>query len=712
MSTIKTSIQVDDRMSGAFRAMNNALNIVINSFSSLQDATYNAVDVSSLEAARSELAKVEISLNAIEQDVKNATNKQDQFNKSLSGADPPASNLLSKLKQIATTIGGVIGIKKALDLSDTVAQTTARLDLMNDGLQSTEELQKMIYQSAQRSRGAYRDTANTVSRLGIVAKDAFNNNAETIAFAEQLNKHFVIGGANAQEIAAVSLQISQALGSGVLRGDELNSVFEQAPTVIQTIADYLDVPIGKIRDMAGDGEITADIVKNAMLAAADETNAKFESMPKTFGQVATSIQNKALMMFQPALQKLNELANSSQFNSMVDGVINGLYMISNVAIEVFNVVATIGGFIYDNWSILAPIILGVVTAFSLYNGVLLISNTLAAISKGLTILSTIASIAHGSAITSEMVATTGLTASQLSLNAALYACPLTWIILLIIGVIAAFYAAVGAVNKFAGTSVSATGVICGAFMAGIALICNSVMGLVNYVIACGIELYNLIAVFANFFATVFNNPVVAIKKLFYDLYDFVLGVVQACASAIDTILGSDLSGAVGGFRDKLSASVEAKYGDQTTTVMNKLDQKDFMFKGLDYKTMYNSGYKFGEGIDNKVGSIFNPSSLGLDNLGNSLSGLGDIPSASDLADTSKNTGKTAENTETSTEDLKYLRDIAERETINRFTTAEIKVDMGGVNNVVNNNADLDGIADYLAVKVEEQMQIAAEGSWE
>ena len=305
MSTIKTSIQVDDRMSGAFRAMNNALNIVINSFSSLQDATHNAVDVSSLEAARSELAKVEISLNAIEQDVKNATNKQDQFNKSLSGADPPASNLLSKLKQIATTIGGVIGIKKALDLSDTVAQTTARLDLMNDGLQSTEELQKMIYQSAQRSRGAYQDTANTVSRLGIVAKDAFNSNAETIAFAEQLNKHFVIGGANAQEMAAVSLQISQALGSGVLRGDELNSVFEQAPTVIQTIADYLDVPIGKIRDMAGDGEITADIVKNAMLAAADETNAKFESMPKTFGQVATSIQNKALMMFQPALQKMN-----------------------------------------------------------------------------------------------------------------------------------------------------------------------------------------------------------------------------------------------------------------------------------------------------------------------------------------------------------------------------------------------------------------------
>lgn len=711
MSTIKTSIQVDDRMSGAFRAMNNALNIVINSFSSLQDATHNAVDVSSLEAARSELAKVEISLNAIEQDVKNATNKQDQFNKSLSGADPPASNLLSKLKQIATTIGGVIGIKKALDLSDTVAQTTARLDLMNDGLQSTEELQKMIYQSAQRSRGAYRDTANTVSRLGIVAKDAFNNNAETIAFAEQLNKHFVIGGANAQEIAAVSLQISQALGSGVLRGDELNSVFEQAPTVIQTIADYLDVPIGKIRDMAGDGEITADIVKNAMLAAADETNAKFESMPKTFGQVATSIQNKALMMFQPALQKLNDLANSSQFNSIVDGVINGLYTVSNVAIEVFNVMASVGGFIYDNWSILEPIIVGIATAMLLYNGAVIANNTVQAINNGLQGIAVLKASAHAAALAMQSGATFGATVAQYGLNAALLACPITWIILGIIALIAVFYAAVAAVNKFAGTSISATGVICGAFMVAGALIANMIIGLFNFFVGIGIEVYNLIAVFANFFANVFNDPVGAIKKLFFGLFDVITGIVQSAAQMIDTVLNTNLSGAVAGFRSKVNAYVETQVDGQVE-VMQKLNQSDYMMKGFDYKSSWNAGYNFGKGIDDKVGSMFDLSSLGLDNLGSGISGLGDIPSAGDLADTSKNTGKTAENTETSTEDLKYLRDIAERETINRFTTAEIKVDMGGVNNVVNNNADLDGIADYLAVKVEEQMQIAAEGSWE
>lgn len=706
---IRTSITVDDRMSGAFRSMSNALNVVINSFASLQNVADRSIDTASIETARAELANVGTTLNQVESEIQQANSQQQQFNNSLRGADSPAGNLLNKVKQIGVAIGGFMGVKKALDLSDSVAQTTARLNLMNDGLQTTEQLQEMIYQSAQRSRGAYADTANMVARLGIVAKDAFSSNAETIAFAEQLNKHFKIAGTNANEAAAVSLQLSQALGSGVLRGDELNSVFEQAPTVIQAIADYLQVPIGEIRDMAGDGEITASIVKNAMLAAAEETNKKFESIPKTFGDVATDIKNKALVMFQPALQKLNDLANSPQFDNFVNGVLNGLYAVSNVVIEVFNVVAGVGSFIYDNWSILAPVIIGVASALAMYGGYLAWTKGLETASAAIKIASCIASYAKAAATGAEVSATAAATAAQYGFNTALLACPITWIIIAIIALIAIFYAAVAAVNKFTGATVSGTGIICGVLTTAVAFIANLILGVINFVIGLGIELYNLIASFANFFANVFNDPVGAIKKLFFDLFDTIVGIVESAARMIDTLLNSNIGDKVAGFRAKVNAYVDTKVN--TKDVMSKLNQGDYMLKGLDYKQAYNTGYKFGEGLDKKVSSVFDTTKLGLNDYGvDGLGGLGDLGNlGSNLDDIKDSSKKTAENTDTTKEDLQYLRDLADRETINRFTTAEIKVDMGGVSNTVNNMADLDGIADYLANKVEEQMQIAAEG---
>lgn len=696
MATIRTAIMVDDRMSGAFRAMNNALNIVVNSFADLQDATHQAVDVSSIQAARTELARAEATLNQVESSIQNATQNQRQFNDSIGDANPQANNLLSKFKQIATTIGGIIGLKKVMDLSDQVSQTTARLNLMNDGQQTTAELQRMIYESAQRSRGEYQATANTVARLGITAKDAFESNAETVAFAEQLNKQFIIGGANAQEMAAVLLQISQALGSGVLRGDELNSVFEQAPTIIETIADYLQVPIGEIRDMAGNGEITAQIVKNAMLAATDETNAKFESMPKTFGQVATSIQNKALMMFQPLLVKMNEIANSERFNSMTDGVLNGIYAIATACTYAFELVSSVGGFVVDNWSILQPIIFGVAAAILLYNGAVIAKNIVDAISIGLQTAQAIAIATKTGATIADVAATNGLTVSQWALNSAFLACPITWIIAGIIAIIAIIYTAVAVFNKFAGTSVSATGIVAGVFTTLGAHIANRFV----------VPTWNTIAAFVNFFGNVWHDPVAAVKVLFYDMCLTVIGYITNMAHAIENVINKipgvtvDITSGLDGFQSKLeSASQKVKDESGWIEYVGKMDY-------IDYGDAAKAGYNFGKGIDDKVGSLFDFSSLGLDDYGAGID-LGDLSST--LGSIDDNTGKTADNTDTSTEDLKYLRDIAERETINRFTTAEIKVDMGGISNTVNNMSDLDGIADYLAIKVEEQMQIAAEG---
>lgn len=264
---------------------------------------------------------------------------------------------MSTIKGVVAAYATIQTAKMVIDVSDTLTQTTARLNMMNDGLQTTEQLQQMIFASAERSRGSYQATADAVSKLGLNAGDAFNSTQEIVTFAEQLNKQFVIAGTEVSAMEGAMTQLVQALGAGALRGDELNSIFEAAPPIIQTIADYMDVPVGKIKEMAAEGLITADIVKNAMLDAADETNAKFESMPKTFGQIWTSMQNQALMAFQPILQRLNKIANSKAFNTFVNNAVSALTVLAGALTTVFDIVVKVGAFFADNWSIIAPIYL-------------------------------------------------------------------------------------------------------------------------------------------------------------------------------------------------------------------------------------------------------------------------------------------------------------------------------------------------------------------
>lgn len=249
--------------------------------------------------------------------------EQEKHDKKVRQTDNSANKLLSTVKRIVAAAAGFTIGKELLNLSDEMTQTTARLNLMNDGLQTTDQLNQMIYESAQRARTSYLATADVVAKLGQRAGDAFGSSAEVVQFAENLNKQFVIAGASQQEIASASLQLTQALGSGVLRGEELNAVFEAAPNVIQTIADYLDVPIGKIREMASDGEITAGIVKNAMLSATDSINEQFEQMPMTWGQAWTVMKNAATDSMSDVMEELNEVLNSDSGQAIMEGLIAG-----------------------------------------------------------------------------------------------------------------------------------------------------------------------------------------------------------------------------------------------------------------------------------------------------------------------------------------------------------------------------------------------------
>ena len=700
-----------------------------------------AMDDLDVQTANEAYLRLQQIIGDTERHIRDNVDEQGRLNREIEQGTHEANELMRVIGGVVATYVTVQTLSNALNLSDTLASTTARLNMMNDGLQTTQELQNMIYLSAERSRGAYQATADAVSKLGLMAGDAFDSSAEIIAFMEQVNKQFRIAGTEAAGIDAAMLQLTQAMGSGVLRGEEYNSILEQAPNIIQTIADYLEVPKGELKDMAAEGKITADIVKAAMFAAADETNEKFESMPMTFEQLWTSFENTALMALQPVLEELNKVANSDDFGQMVNhaadalsmlaavalpiiehiansqalwdfanGAIDALSLIGMVALEIFDLLVAGAQLLADNWSWLSPIILGVAGALAVYG-------TYLAITKGLELASAAAKGVmavwegiHAAAIWATTGATWAEVTAQNGLNAAMYACPIVWIIVLIIALIALFYAAVAAVNKFAGTSVSATGIICGVFMVAAAFIGNLFVTLINFVIDIFVVLWNFIAAFANFFGNVFNDPVGAIARLFFDLVDCILGLLESLASAIDTIFGSNLAGAVAGWRDSLGGWVDETFG-QGEEIMAKMDASSLHLEQFEYGAVWDAGYSFGEGIDESIAN-FDPSSL---------FGTTDIPSADDYAsaltaggigsgvdDIAGNTGAMADAMDITGEELKYLRDIAEQEAINRFTTAEISIEQTN-HNTIKNGMDLDGIMSGMTDMVNEAIDISTEG---
>ena len=708
MATIRTAIALYDGVTAPLKSMHKAMNIVLNSFEAMQRASGNSVDTSAIREAREELARAGAAFDSIEENIRNAGNQQDRFNRRIRDGTTAADGLWSKLKGIAATVGGLAAVKKILGVSDQLTSTNARLNnaMINfDDGGSLTDLEKKVMASAQRSRTSYMDAASSIAKLGLNARDAFGSMDEVIAFQELINKQFIIGGASVQEQQAAMLQLTQAMASGVLRGEELNSIFENAPGIIQSIAKYLDVPIGQIRTMASEGQITADIVKNAMFEAADDIENKFSNMPKTWGQIWTGMKNKALSIFAPILNKLNQIANSSKFEAVSNGVIGALAAIASVATVVLDLLINGASWVVDNWSWLSPVIYGVAAALGVYYGAQLAANTVGLISKGVHIAMAGAKMIQLAATGALTAATAAQTAEQYGLNAAMYACPLVWIIILIIALVALFYAAVAAVNKFAGTSVSATGIICGAFMAALAFIGNIFIALWNVAAEVFVLIYNLVATVANFIGNVFNDPVGAVCRLFFDLADTVLGVLQALASAIDAIFGSNLAGAVQGWRDSLGGWVDETFG-KGTEVMAKMSADDLKLDRFEYGAAFDLGYNFGEGIDSKVSGLFDGSamdSMGAFDIGNTLDGI-----YGNTGDTAGNTAAMSDALDITEEDLSYLRDIAEREAINRFTTAEIHVEQHNENHI-SKDADLDGIMDAWANDFAEKLDVSEEG---
>lgn len=545
--------------------------------------------------------------------------------------------LTRRLLGLASAYVGIQTVSGLVNLSDTFTQTTARLDLMNDGLQTTQELTQMIYQSAQASRGSFTETANMVAKLGTLAGNAFDNTQEIVAFAEQLNKQMAISGTSAQEGSAAMLQLTQAMSSGVLRGEELNSVMEQTPMIANTIAEYLGVSTGKMREMAAEGQITAEVVKNAMFWAADETNAKFEEMPMTWAQVWQSFQNTATMALQPVLNAINWLANNIQ--------------------------------------IIAPIVLGLATAF----GVFLIAANWIQICAAVTNF---------------------LTTAQAMLGAVMAT---VWgpIVIVIVLVIAAIYAVVAAINMLTGSTISATGLITGAIAAALAFIGNIFVAAFNLIVDGLVFVVNGFIGVANIIATVFSNPARAAVGIIHGMADAILSILEGIASAIDTLFGSNLAGAVSGWRSKLSGWVNEKWGD-LDVVIEPFDAESLHMDRFNYGDAFSAGYDWGSNLS--FGGL--PSGGDMPSVA--------IPAAADpsslLGDIGKSSGKTADNTgalkksvDMTNEDLQMLVDLAERQYVAQVNlTSQTPVINVTGQNTGNTAADRTALADAIKTVLLEQ----------
>ena len=707
MGNIRAAIALYDGVTSPLQSMHKAMGVVLNTFEAMQQASGRAVDTAAIREAREEWAKAGTAFDAIEENIRNANNEQQKFNNSIHGGNNAANGLLSTIKKVAVAAGGIAGINKVLNISDELASTKARLNLLVDDGGSVEELKKKIMASAQRSRSVYFDTASAVAKLGLNAGNAFNGDMDqVIAFMEQVNKQFVIGGATAQEQSNAMIQLTQAMAAGALRGEELNSILDGAPGIARAIEKYMGIAEGSIKSVAQEGKVTAEVVKNAMFAMADETNAKFDSMPKTWAQIWAGMKNQALSMFAPILTKINQIANSSKFQQVTTALINGLAGVANIASSVLDILISIASVIVDNWSWIQPIIMGIVAAMLIYNGVALATNIIMGIQAT-------AKAVHAAATAMEAGATFTATVAQQGLNAALLACPLTWIILLIIAVIAAIYAACAAVAKFTGVANSGFGVICGGIMVVIAFFKNLGLSVAN--IALGI--WNALGACASNIGTAFHNVISNVQGWFYNLLSTALTVVAGICEALNKLpfVEFDYSGITNKASEYAAKSAEA-YGnvEEYKSVADAFNEGMSTFDTFQdgwAADAFASGAAWGDGVADKVSGMFDFSaldSMGADsldafNLGNDLDSI-----YGNTGDIANNTAATADALDIAEEDLAYLRDIAEREAINRFTTAEIKVEQHNENHI-SKDADLDGIMDAWANDFAEKLEVSEEG---
>lgn len=622
-----------------------------------------------------------------------ASKRTDDFNDSLKRTEAATARASNGLSQFIKTAVGFAAVKKEMDLTDTYTNTNTRLGMITNSLAEQRSLQNDIFAAANRTRGSYTEMASAASKMRMLAGDSFGSNQEAVAFTELLTKSIKVSGAGTAEQNSAFLQISQAMAAGRLQGDEFRSVMENAPMVANAIAQYMGKSKGELKELSSQGLITADIVKNAMFQAAGDIEDRFSSMPMTFADIWQKIKNDGAQAFGGVFDKANAILNSEAGQKTIS-VLTKVVFISAGA---FSLLLSAIGWVGNRLDVLSPIILGVAAAWAVYNA-----------TAGIGWLTTMKNVAvmglKATADMAEYAAIFMLTWAQEGFNAALLACPITWIIGGIILLIAAFYAGVAAVNRFAGTSVSATGLIVGAVFTAGAFIGNIFIALWNLLTGVFVDILNVCISFAEFFANFLNNPAIAVMNVIVDLAKFVVDVLQSLAKIIDTIFGTNLAKAASGWAisiEKFKSGLKQDNG----IYFDRFDKSEAQFDRLTYSGAFGKGYDTGKGIADKVSGLFS----GV-NLGGGGTDYSQLFTAGNPA-VVKGTGKGgAVKVEADSEDIEWMRKLAERDYVARIAqntlAPNIRVEFSGP---ITKETDTDSVMTHVVNELKDIIATAPEG---
>ena len=703
MATMETTFTLYDRASAPLREINRTISAVMENYENLQAKMEYSIDPSGIRKMNMELSKTGKEFLSLGENIRIASQEMQK-------GGFGSGKLASGLKNLASKIDVAGGIKKAVALSDRRMETSSRLRLTVEDEGSVSELENKIMASAQRSRMAYFDTADAVAEFSRKAGSVFGGDTDQmIAFVEQANKQFTLGGASAEEQKSAMEQLTNAMASGVLKGEELRSVLEAAPEIGRAIEDYMGIAEGSIQSVADQGVVTSDVVKNALLSAAEGTEERFGAIPKTWSQIWTSMKNQALSVFSPILAKMNQVMNSSQFQQITAALMTGLAAVGGIASQIFGIIAGIASVIVDNWSMIGPAVLGAVAAFGAYQ---------------------IAVNAAAAATRIASMATAVWEAVQRGFNAVMGLNPIFLIIIAVIALIAVIFLVVAAINKVLGTSFSALGIICAAVVTAGAIIGNLIIGLFNGIVQALWTIFvepffGIVEWILNVANGGFDSFGDAVLNLIGNIISWFLSLGKVVTKIIDAIFGTDWTASLSNLQDEVLA-----WGKNESSITLDRSAPEISER-LNYSDLARGAYDWGDSKQSQISDKLK-NGMSFDNIsdllkGSDLSQYGNLGTggiagsvnpaglADAVSQTAENTGSAAENTdriagsvEMSNEELQWLREIAEREVINRYTTAEIRVEMNN-NNTIASDMDIDGVVSLFEAKVAEALDISEEG---
>lgn len=694
---LTATISLKNNMTPVLNNIISTMNMVVNSANKVNGATEGMFAPGALDVAKRNLQEAQAQMALIGDATQEVELKQKAYNQELSKGQQLASSLKGKIMAMAGAYAGIRSVKMFVGASDELAQTKARLDSINTSFANSNEFMNAIYQSAKRSRGELMMTADVVAKLSMQARDAFSNNQEAIQFAELLNKTFTLSGTDAAGVQSVMYNLTQAMASGVLRGQDLNAVMANAPILVQKIANEMNVPVGKIRELAAEGKLSADVVKNALLNASGEINAEFSKMPVTFGQMVTSLKNDFIMAMEPAMEVFNKFINSKHFKAFADDAAIAARFIGDMLTFAIEGFLGLANMVLIAWEYLKVPILAVVTALAVYNAQLLITKGLHLAAAGISFL---LATAHG--ILSIALGQT--TFAQMALNNALFACPIVWILALIFGIIGGLIMLCKHIFFVGDTTFSVVGGIVGTVYAAVAFLRNLFVRMINGCLNDIQTFYNGIVKFVNSGSSAFQKFAMTIKRVMADAINDVLSKIRTAASMLDSIAGTSFSGRIGNISTKVS-----NWGSSSFTPINVAPLK---LKEVSVSDAYQKGYNIGANAtkslkDNMLGGadlkkqmadlqkqnpLANPSS----SPGGGKGSKGSKGGSRAAKDTAKNTKdikkKLDEGIEIKNEDLKYLREIATARAIDQYSIGLDKVMVEVTNSFgdVHENVDLDG----------------------